>query len=232
MAACPRVDEAILYSLRQMPSGEEQAFAAHLDTCLACRLKLQEIQETLDILPLTVGTVEPPPGLRDQVLARVAAEAAAGAQQKRRRLPPVWAAAAVLALGLGIYSLVGLQGLQERLAGFQQAVPHVERSVGMLGTENAPGAVARVLVAYESTGTRISLQAQGMPPLESGQAYQLWLIKDGQRRSGGVFVVDASGTGGVATWLPDRAEFDALGITREPDALGQQPRGIKMLSSI
>jgi hypothetical protein len=228
MHACPLVDEAITYSLRQMTPDEQRAYQAHLDACLACRLKLTEISETLDLVALVAPQVPPPPGLKAKVLNRLAGEPAPG--RKPRRLMPVWAAAAMVALAVGITALVSVGALNQRLAGWEQAA-RVERTVAMNGTPAAPTATGKVVVAREGSGVRIALEAQGLPALQPGEAYQLWLIKDGKRRSGGVFVVDATGAGGVAAWLPGQAEFDTLGITREPDALGQQPRGPKVMGS-
>ncbi|HLN63554.1 MAG TPA: anti-sigma factor [Symbiobacteriaceae bacterium] len=236
MSNCPRADEAILYALRQLTADEERAFEQHLEHCVACRLKHAEIADTLDLLPLAAPPVLPPVELKAKCMQRIADEAkrspAQQAETRRRWLLPSGVAAAVLALVVGSYALVKIQHLQHELAGFQQAVPGVERSVAMTGTQAAPGATGRAVVAREGAGTRITLQAQGLPVLQPGEAYQLWLIKDGKRKSGGVFVVDATGTGGVATWLPEAVEFDALGITREPDAFGQQPRGTKVLGSV
>ncbi|HYF94538.1 MAG TPA: anti-sigma factor [Symbiobacteriaceae bacterium] len=232
MHACPLAPEAIPYSLRQLTAEEERAYEAHLASCLACQLKVREVADTLNLLPLAVPDATPPPDLKAKVLRRVAdAAKVAPARGRSRWSLPVWAAAAVVALAVASYSLMRMYGLQERLAGFEHSV-QIERTVKMQGTEGAPNATGRVVVAREGSGTRIALQAQGLPPLQAGEAYQLWLIKDGKRKSGGVFVVDATGAGGVATWLPDQVEFDALGITREPDALGLQPRGPKLMGSV
>jgi anti-sigma-K factor RskA len=232
MSACPLIDEAVAYCLQQMTHEEARAYQAHLAACLSCRLKVQEIADTVDLLPLAAPPATPPAGLKARLMARLATEAQPPRPEGRRRwLLPVWAAAAVVALTLGISAMLSIRGLERQLAGFQQAAP-VERTVALQGTPNAPGASGRVLVAREGSGMRIALQAQGLPPLKSGEAYQLWLIKDGKRRSGGVFIIDGTGCGGVATWFPDNAEFDALGITKEPDPLGQAPRGPKVMGSI
>lgn len=224
--ACPLTDEAIAFSLRQMTADQEQRFREHIGACAACRLKLAEMDETLNLLPLSVTQVSPPPDLKRRVMARIAASP----RRKRRFAVPVWAAAAVAALALGSYSLLRIQSLQDRLSGYEQAAP-IERSYSMIGTREAPTATGRVLVAREGGGTRITLHASGLPPLASGQTYHLWLVKDGQRKCGGVFLVDAAGRGGLANWLPDAVEFDALGVTLEPDAQGIQPRGPKVMGS-
>jgi hypothetical protein len=235
MHACPLVDEAILYNLRQMTPEEAHAYQAHLAECPACRLKLSEVSDTLDLLPLSAPPAAPPPNLRAKVLQRVAREAqlqAQGAPARRRWLLPAWAAAAACAaIMIGTYAVMRVEGLQQQFLGFRQAAP-VERSISLVGTPNASGATGRVLVAREGSGMRLALEAQGLPSLQPGETYHLWLIKDGKRTCGGVFVVDGTGRGGLASWLPAEVEFDALGVTREPDALGQQPRGPKIMGSV
>lgn len=230
MHACPLVDEASAFSLRLMTADEERSYRAHLEVCLACQLKVQEVAEVLDLLPMAVAPAAPPPALKGRVLQAVAQEAKAAPARSRRWVAPVWAAAAVVALAVGTYSLVRIQTLQDRLMGFEQAAS-LERTVSMRGTDGAPGASGRLVYAREGSGTRIALQVEGLPPLQPGEAYQLWLIKDGKRQSGGVFVVDGLGCGGVARWFPERVEFEALGITKEPDPLGQQPRGPKVMGN-
>ncbi len=42
---------------------------------------------------------------------------------------------------------------------------------------------------------------------------------------------DATAMDDATPWLPAPVEFDALGITREPDPLGTQPRGPKVTGS-
>jgi len=227
------VEEAIALCLRQMPPEEERIYRAHLAACVICRLKHDEIRDSLDLLPLAVPPVSAPPGLKARVVEAVQREASSTSNRRaarRRWLMPLSAAVAGIALAVGTYSLLQVSGLQQRFAGIQQA-GSTQRSVALTGTEAAPVASGRVQVAAEGSGTRITLEAQGLPALNPGEAYQLWLINDGVRTNGGVFVVDASGKGGLATWLPDRVEFDALGITREPDALGLQPRGTKVMGS-
>lgn len=234
MPGCPRVDDVIVYSLRQMSGAEAIQLKAHLDGCASCRLKLSEVEETVGLLPLASPQVSPPPGLRARVVGEVereAAEANRRRESRRRWSQLAWVgAASLLAVLLGGYSLLQVEGLRERLNAFAP-VAAAEQVVTLVGTEAAPQASGRMLVAREGTGARISLQVQGLPALQGGQAYQLWLVKNGQRTNGGVFVVDATGKGGLATSLPVDLAWDYCGVTLEPDAFGTQPRGKRMMAS-
>lgn len=58
---------------------------------------------------------------------------------------------------------------------------------------------------------------RNFPQCESGMKYQLWLMKNGQRSSGGLFSVDTSGMGLLVIPLEDSLDtYDAVGITPEP----------------
>lgn len=236
MSHCPRVDEAILLHLRQLTPNEERAYEDHLKGCLACRLKSAEIADTLDLLPLAAPAVVPPPDLKGKVMARISAvDAATPARQagfRRRWLVPAGVAAAVLALVVGSYALVKIQTLQQQLAALQRPVSAVERDVAMVGTADAPGATGRLVAAREGGGTRITLQTKGLPALDPGEVYQVWLIRDGKSKSAGLFVVDGTGNGAMSTWLPEGVQFDTVGITCEPDAFGPEPRGDRMMHSV
>jgi len=55
------------------------------------------------------------------------------------------------------------------------------------------------------------------PQCESGMKYQLWLTKNGERYSGGLFSVDTSGMGLLVVPLEDALDtYDVIGITSEP----------------
>lgn len=70
----------------------------------------------------------------------------------------------------------------------------------------------------------------GLPKLDESQQYQLWLIKDGERTSGGVFSVTSSGYGWVYVRTPDPlASYQAAGITIEPAGGSPGPTGDKVL---
>lgn len=66
------------------------------------------------------------------------------------------------------------------------------------------------------------------------EAYQVWLVEDGKRRSAGTFRVEEKMRGIGVLSMPiasDRLTFDTIGITLEPDDQGDQPRGTKIFGS-
>lgn len=68
------------------------------------------------------------------------------------------------------------------------------------------------------------LYVEEFPQPEAGKVYQLWLIKDGKRSSGGLFTVNQHGTGTLIIQLSQEMdEYDTLGITAEPEGGSQEP---------
>jgi hypothetical protein len=80
-----------------------------------------------------------------------------------------------------------------------------------------PGSSAVAQVAWLDQENVAILRAEGFPPLQEGQAYQLWLIRGDTRTSGGLFTVDESGAG-TYIFRPTQSldDFDGMGITPEP----------------
>ena len=84
-------------------------------------------------------------------------------------------------------------------------------------TAAQPESAAFATVGWFDAGGVGILQANDFPPLEPDMTYQLWLIKDGQRTSGGLFTVSDMGSGTLIFMPPDTLDaFDGMGITPEP----------------
>lgn len=102
------------------------------------------------------------------------------------------------------------------------------RIVPMQATTSAPQAVGYLMVFKNETyGT---LVVENTPTLQTGKQYQLWLIQNGKRTSGGVFSVnqDGYGTLQVAAGQP-LDTFSGFGITIEPEGGSPGPTGAKVM---
>ncbi len=79
-------------------------------------------------------------------------------------------------------------------------------------------------------GEHGSLVVDGLPLLDESQQYQLWLIRDGVRTSGGVFSVYDEGYGLLKIDAPDPLiSYQAAGITIEPAGGSPGPTGERVL---
>ena len=102
------------------------------------------------------------------------------------------------------------------------------RIIALAGTEAAPDATGTLVISDD--GEHGALVVDGLPLLSTGLQYQLWLIRDGQRTSGGVYSVDAEGYGVLWIDAPEPlASYAAFGITVEPTGGSPGPSGEKVL---
>lgn len=220
------------YALGCLDREEGEAVASHLASCSLCRAELAAFEGVVGRLPYAVPDCAPPPALKQAVMARVQARAPALAAAPPRgqaswlgRALPLWAAvSAVLVLALAVSNLFLWQQLNQLRA---QAGPM--RTVALVGTEVAPGAAATLVVSAD--GRQGALVVDDMPPLEGGKQYQLWLIEDGRRTSGGVFSVDEHGYGMLWVSAPrPLSDYSSFGVTVEPAGGSPGPTGQRVLA--
>jgi len=101
----------------------------------------------------------------------------------------------------------------------------------LTGTEAAPGATGTIVISM--AGESGTLVVDGLPSLDEAHQYQLWLIRDGQRTSGGVFSVNPEGYGSLWISFPaNLTSYDAFGITIEPAGGSPGPTGDKVMVGI
>ena len=243
------------YALGSLDEDELLQVARHLPHCAICRNELSTFWDTADQIALAMPLRTPSPDLRQKILNRVersysttaapdAAHRAAAAtrQQPEPRGEPgllgwlrgllarpaglAWSAAALLLIvALGISNLT----LWQQIRGIQAR--EAQRNMDLVwlrGEETAPEAHGYLMVFKEENyGT---LVVEDAPLLEQGKQYQLWLIRDGERTSGGVFSVSEQGYGvlEVNSSLP-LDSYSSFGITVEPEGGSLGPTGQKIL---
>jgi anti-sigma-K factor RskA len=225
MSTCPAPEELASLALGQLEPDAAASLQAHLNQCPACQQALAEWTDLLGLLPLAEPPVAPPPDLKRRILATVAEETPAAANHRttyRRWLGLV----AAVALMLGGYAALRVDGV---IPPVHQTEP--AQAVRLDGVGPGTGATAWVSFERSQGGTRVHITAEGLPPLQPGEVYQLWAVKNGKRWACGNFTVDQNGRGEGSTWIAWAVTFDTLGITREPDASGVAPRGPKVLGT-
>ncbi len=67
-------DQAALFALGSLPAAEAARMEAHLAECPECRAEVDALASVVGDLALAAPGIEPPPGLRERVLARARAE--------------------------------------------------------------------------------------------------------------------------------------------------------------
>jgi anti-sigma-K factor RskA len=102
------------------------------------------------------------------------------------------------------------------------------RAVLLEGTAAAPNGTGLLVISLD--GTHGTLVVDRLPVLSESQQYQLWLTRDGQRTSGGVFSVDEKGYKGMYIKSPEPLDsYTGVGITIEPAGGSPGPTGEKVL---
>jgi anti-sigma-K factor RskA len=225
------------YALGCLDEDEAGLVSGHLAVCPVCSAELRSYQAVSEALPLAVPMAEPPPVLKQRLMAQIQQASAIPLQpqltwwqrfkQGLRRTSPAWGLAGlVLVVALLVSNLLLLQQVNRLSAATPP--PATVQIVTMQHTDAAPGATG--LIALSQDGEYGTLMVDHLPPLGKDQQYQLWLIKDGKRTSGGVFSVNWDGYGSLWVASPERlADYTAFGITIEPTGGSPGPTGAKVL---
>jgi len=197
---------------------------------------------------------DPPPALREAVLAAVAgmpqtsagggahadpvpSDAPAGDRpvpaaempprprsrpQRKRSGARWWALAAAVAIGAAVPGAVAVQQAQRAREAEQQQEALADlltdpSAVVVHGTATDGGGAATAVL----TDDRALFSASGLPPLDAGEVYQLWVVDAaGTASSAGVMVWD---DGTVRQLADGFTSGDALAMTVEPAGGSEQP---------
>lgn len=221
------------YALGSLEHEERIQVSEHLMTCATCHAELKSYQFVTDQLALAAPDVTPAKELRQRLANRVKPLPAEPEPQVSwwERLTHLWLRAApawgmvslALIVVLAVANLTLRQHINESTAGSDSM-----RIVTFDGTDVAPGATGTLVISED--GEYGTLVVDGLPPLDAAHQYQLWLIKDGQRTSGGIFSVSSEGYGALEVSSPaPLASYPAFGVTIEPAGGSPGPTGDKVL---
>jgi anti-sigma-K factor RskA len=181
-----------VYALDALDDGAEQKrFTRHLRRCQACAEEVRGFQDVAAALAFAAAA-EPPPELRDQVMAAVGHTRQLPPVMPRRRLrgwllrpsqsvwlPQLATATAAVAIAAVVALSIALSGTEQRLNSARAqsqaiaavlAAPDVKAVTGPVTT----GGMTTVLL---SAGRReLVVSTSGLAALPAGHAYELWLI--------------------------------------------------------
>jgi anti-sigma-K factor RskA len=223
------------YALDILDEEDEIRVSEHLVSCDSCRGELETYQLLVADLPLGVKQYAPPEGLKDKILSQAGSAKRISQQPEKQtwrgrfakpfKTIPTWGwGAAVVILLLGFSNLL----LWNRLSGLDGSNAPTFITVQMAGTEAAPNATGMLVLS--KNGEYGTLIVDGLPFVDESKEYQLWLIEDGQRTSGGLFSVSEEGYGylEVSSQKP-LIRYSEFGITAEPAGGSEGPTGEKVL---
>jgi anti-sigma-K factor RskA len=227
------IDLIPAYALRSLDADDADQVAHHLVGCADCRAELAAFEAVVDVLPLAAPEVEPAAALKERLMNRIQTAPGGGTAVLPSPLSwterfsaaisdfftgPRWRPAAVFAL---LVLLIGSFFIWRQL--------NLPPSQFVLTpTEAAPG--AQGVIELVGNGRQATLTVNDLPQLDPDNQYQLWLIKDGQRISGGVFSVNANGWQKLTIDTPQPlSDYAAFGVTIEPAGGSPGPTGERVL---
>ena len=228
------IDLLPAYALNSLDAEEAEMVHQHLASCPQCQGELSAFEAVVDALPLAAPEIEPPAALKGQLMRQIQAAPHGKTAVASQPAPSPWqrftAAWADFWAGPRWQPVAVLVILVALIAGFliwRQLNPPTSQYV-LTPTEAAPG--AQGVIEVVGNGREAILSVTGLPELDPARQYQLWLIKDGQRTSGGVFSVEADGSQNITINAPQPlADYAAFGITIEPAGGSPGPTGERVL---
>ena len=233
------IDMLPAYALDCLEAEEHEQVRQHLETCASCQEELRVYQGVVAQLACTVPQRTPPAQLKQKILDQTSSPAVRPnvnvtpprpawwtrlAQAFLPRTPALRWATVLVILVLAAGNII----LWQKLGQAQSTQGQNLRTAELVGTTNAPGAGGILVISTD--GRYGTLLVDGMPTIKANQVFQLWLIKDGKRTSGGIFTVKSSGYGTLVVKTGQSLlNYTACGITIEPSGGSPAPTGTKVL---
>jgi len=228
------IDLIPAYALNNLQAEEAEMVAQHLQACAVCRAELAAYERVVDALPLAAAEVEPSAELKGQLIQEIQ-NTGQTAVPTPQTAPTSWQQFLHALSGFFAgprWQPVGAVVILALLIGgfFVWRQTHVPAAQFVLtATEAAPGAQG-IIEVVGNDGRQATLTVTGLPALDPANQYQLWLIQDGQRISGGVFSVQTDGSQTITIHAPQPLPaYAAFGVTIEPAGGSPGPTGERVL---
>jgi anti-sigma-K factor RskA len=224
-------DDLAAYLLGALPPDEATQHERHLQDCERCQERLRWLRPAVDLLPAAVNQLEPPPGLRDRLMAEVGATdetqvAPVPARRRSWRLPGGlslgWRPA--VALAAGALLAVGLAG------GYVLHPSSAPRATTVTARPTNAAPPELVSATLEREGNVANLHVESLPQLPPGKVYETWLQRGDVIQPGSVFVLRKDGSADAAVPGP-LTGADAVLVTREPRGGSLSPTSPPLLKA-
>lgn len=251
------------YALDALTDEEREFVEAYLREHPEARQQLDEMEKAVSALPHSESPVEPAARTKQALMARVAVDReekshASKQEQAPRPREMRWVnifqafglGAATVAILWAVVLNIQLSYLQTQVATLSEALVAQSNALEQINQQLSQQPVAET-VTISLKGTDVQPQAQGqliadpnknsavlviagLDQLEPGKTYQVWLIDGGGPKSAGLLSIDSQGQAVlIVTAELTIGEFNALGISVEPEGGSQQPTGdIVVLSDL
>lgn len=202
------------YLLGALEPREAEELERHLEGCERCREELRWLEPAVQSLPETVARQEPPPQLRETLMAEVRADAraderSASPEPARRRswfLKP--------AMGFAVLALLvaGVVGYEVGRDGGSGSGSTIEREIDGIA----------VTMVQEGDGGTLQFANLHQPP--SGKVLEAWVLREGEVEAvQPLFVPDRHGR--AEATIADMSGVEEVMVTEEPRGGSETPTG-------
>ena len=241
------------YMLDALTEEEKKLVESYLAEHPDARAQVEDLRSGAASLPYSVSPVEPPRRVKEALMARVTADAqererssaGAASQPSRRglRFDDIFRflslGAATLAILWAFVLNAQVTRLQNEISGLNEQVAAQKQSIDEL-VQNLPQTDQSDVITVSLKSTREQsrplgqlianpnetsavLVISGLPPLEPGKTYQVWLIGNAPV-SAGLLTVDENGQSVLIITSEEAiGSFNSLGISIEPEGGSAQP---------
>ena len=239
------------YTLDALTDEERELVEKYLAEHPEARAQVQELQSGASALPYAVSPVEPPRHVKESLMARIASDARTReGSLARPESPPSRRGFRfddifrVLSLGAATIAIIWAFVLNAQVARLQNQVSSLNDQIAAQSQSldnlirNIPQTNPVITVSLKSTGEQPRALGQlianptdrsavvvisGLPPLDPGKTYQVWLIGDAPV-SAGLLTVDENGQSVLIITSEEAiGSFEALGISIEPEGGSLEP---------
>jgi hypothetical protein len=217
-----RLEEVAAYAIGALDPERVAGLEDHLAGCERCREELRWLSPAVQALPEAVERQEPPPRLKQRLMAEVRADAAEAAEAGRGSRPGL--AERLREVRLGGLTLKPLVGMAVAILVIAGAIGYAVGAGGGAGahtTEVEPGpdgVVAKVV----TEGDHGEIRLAGVEPLPKGRVLEAWVERDGVVEAvPGLFAPDQGGR--ATATIEDMNGVSAVMVTREPEGGTSKP---------
>jgi len=222
----PDRDDIVAFALGALEPEEERAVEAHVPSCARCTRELEALVPAVGVLGESVEQLEPPPELRERVLAEVRADVERSAERDSpapRRPRRGWRALfARPAFAVGLAIVVAAVGGYLIAGNTGDNVP--EQTTESVAAQPPIGGT----LAVDENSSMLDLH--GLAQLKGEEVYQVWIAEGQSVSPSSDFIPDASGRAMTAVDGP-MASGTRVMVTREPHPGETAPTGSVLLSA-
>lgn len=215
-------DDVAAYALGALEGEEAGALEAHMESCERCRSELRWLTPAVQLLPEGAERVQPPPRLRESVMAEVRADAkraqvTSGVPKSGSWLDRIhvgslsWRPLAGLAaVALAVVAIGGYEiGSSDAGGGGQQVKISAKQDSG-------------VFAEMISEGDAGTLHLANVENLPSGRVLEAWVEREGSIEAvPALFVPDHEGR--ASTTIEDMDGVETVMVTHEPEGGSEAP---------